>query len=148
MRSATSLLQQTLPGAYGVCADDETALIDDEAFNVEAHEALESAVQALGYYTCAVKEARKSLMPAEPLLQLIEKLEVAQAQARFNAVPPELRLTHEGKAELHMLVEEMQERLWALGDEKREAAEALLQAMAADEWLSHHAHRVLLALPH
>jgi hypothetical protein len=80
MRSATSLLQQTLPGAYGVCADDETALIDDEAFNVEAHEALESAVQALGYYTCAVKEARKSLMPAEPLLQLIEKLEVAQAR--------------------------------------------------------------------
>ena len=40
MRSATSLLQQTLPGAYGVCADDETALIDDEAFNAEAHEAL------------------------------------------------------------------------------------------------------------
>ena len=52
----------------------------NETLNAEAHEALESAVQALGYYTCAVKEARKSLMPAEPLLQLIEKLEVAQAR--------------------------------------------------------------------
>ena len=75
MRGATSLLQQTLPGAYGECADDATSHIDDETLNAEAHEALESAVQALGYYTCAVKEARKSLMPAEPLLQLVEKLE-------------------------------------------------------------------------
>jgi len=74
------------------------------------------------------------------------QLEVAQAQGRFNAVPPELRLQEAGKAELHMVVEEMQERLWGLGDEKREAAEALLHAMAEDEWLSHHAHRVLLAL--
>ena len=84
MRGATSLLQQTLPGAYGECADDATSHIDDETLNAEAHEALESAVQALGFYTCAVKEARRSLAPAEPLPKLIENL--TAAQARVNAL--------------------------------------------------------------
>ena len=45
-----------------------------------------------------------------------------------------------------MVVEEAQERLWALSDEKRHAAEKLLTQMSEDEWLAHHAQRVLLAL--
>jgi len=74
------------------------------------------------------------------------QLEVSAAQERFNALPNELRLEEAGKAELHMVVEEAQERLWALSDEKRHAAERLLAQMSEDEWLAHHAQRVLLAL--
>ena len=70
-----------------------------------------------------------------------------ESLASFSAKAQEVKeALPELRKEMRRRVEEMQERLWALGDEKREAAEALLQAMAADEWLSHHAHRVLLAL--
>ena len=85
-------------------ADDDTELIDDVTFSAEADEALESAVQALGFYTCAVKEARQSLAPAEPLPQLIEKL--AAAQARVNALVT--KAIEEARARLRL----RQRRLW------------------------------------
>jgi len=80
MRSAASLLQQTLPGARASQGDMMTELIDDEAINAEAYEKLETAVEALGSYMNAVKESR----PAKPLPELIEKL--TTAQARFNTL--------------------------------------------------------------
>ena len=64
-----------LPGAYRERADYATALIDDEELNAHAHEKLESAVEALGFYMHAVKE---SCPPTTPLPELIEKLTSAQ----------------------------------------------------------------------
>jgi len=68
------------------------------------------------------------------------------AQAKFNALPRALRHLDEGKAELHMLVEDVQEALWAISDTKRAAAEAMLTALATDGWLAQHALRLVLAL--
>eukprot|EP00966_Prymnesium_polylepis_P173242 4006943-Prymnesium_polylepis.1 len=61
-------------------------------------------------------------------------------------MPTQLRLSEAGKNELHMMVSDMQEKLWALSDEKRTSAERMLQAMAEDGWLSSHGLQVTLAL--
>ena len=52
-----------------------TAQIDDETFNADTHEKLESAIEALGFYMHAVKESGP---PTTPLPELIEKLTSAQ----------------------------------------------------------------------
>ena len=67
----------------------------------------------------------------------------------FPAPPPHpsayIRYSEHGKAELHMLVEDMQERLWALSDDKRQSAERLLASMAEDGWLAAHALQVTIS---
>jgi hypothetical protein len=71
---------------------------------------------------------------------------VATAQDKFNAMPAALRHRDAGKEELHMVVEEMQEALWVLSDERRAVAEALITALHADGWLAGHALRLVLEL--
>ena len=77
MRGAGSLLQQVLPRAYATYADETASLVDDET---EAHEALETAVEAMGFYINSVKLSKPWLAPKESLPVLIEKLTAAQAR--------------------------------------------------------------------
>ena len=65
--------------------------------------------------------------------------DVLDAQEAFNSMPIELRLSDGGKEELHMVVEQLQERLWAQSDEKRQAAEKRMGAIADDGWIAAHA---------
>jgi hypothetical protein len=71
---------------------------------------------------------------------------VALAQAAFNALEPELRAHDDGKAELHARVDDLQDRLWALVDAKREACEHEVLAMALGGFAQHTALHVLNAL--
>ena len=89
--------------------------------------------------------ARKDLLE---LLQAADprQSEVVEAQAAFNSMPTALRMEAAGKGELHALVEALLEKLWGHSDSKREAAEALLAAMKADEWQEQQTHRLVLAL--
>ena len=81
MCGAGSLLQQVLPRAYATYADETASRVDGET---EVHEALETAVEALGHYINSAKESKPQLARNEPLPTLIEKL--TAAQARVNAL--------------------------------------------------------------
>merc|ERR1719181_1857843 len=72
--------------------------------------------------------------------------EVLDAQERFNSMPIELRLAEGGKAELHMVTSDLQETLYSLSDERRVAAEKLMNAMADDGWLPVQALQLTLAI--
>ena len=72
--------------------------------------------------------------------------EVHDAQSLFNSMPAELRLTDSGKAELHAVVNDLQETLYTLSDERRAAAEKLMSAIADDGWLPAHALQITLAV--
>ena len=89
----------------------------------------------------ARKELLELLQAADP-----RQSEVVEAQAAFNSMPTALRMEAAGKGELHALVEALLEKLWGHSDSKREAAEALLAGMKADEWQEQQAHRLVLAL--
>ena len=76
MHGAESLLRQVLPGAYRTYADEASSRSYDDDEAVHCTYALESAVDALGFYMEAVKESRAS---DGRLPELIEKLTAAQA---------------------------------------------------------------------
>eukprot|EP00964_Phaeocystis_antarctica_P087246 scaffold55317_cov36-Phaeocystis_antarctica.AAC.2 len=76
MHGAESLLRQVLPGAYRTYADEASSRSYDDDEAVHCAYALESAVDALGFYMEAVKKSRAS---DGRLPGLVEKLTAAQA---------------------------------------------------------------------
>ena len=68
------------------------------------------------------------------------------AQERFNMMPTELRLSDGGKAELHMIAQDLQDALYNLSDTRRAAAEKAMSAMGEDGWLGAHALQLVLAV--
>ena len=91
---------------------------------------------------CACRKEFVSLLTAPDA----REREALDAQERFNAMPTELRLSEGGKAELHMIAQDLQDKLYALSDARRAAAEGAMGAMADDGWLAGHALQLVLAV--
>ncbi|KAG8461563.1 hypothetical protein KFE25_001167 [Diacronema lutheri] len=70
---------------------------------------------------------------------------VSAAQESFNALELELRADDDGKAELHVQADDLQDALWAAVDAKREACELELHTMALSGFAQHSALHLLNA---
>uniref|UniRef100_A0A3Q2UNN6 Sperm flagellar 2 n=1 Tax=Fundulus heteroclitus TaxID=8078 RepID=A0A3Q2UNN6_FUNHE len=64
---------------------------------------------------------------------------VSQWQKDFNSVPDDMRKDEETKAELHLRMDELQERLWDITDKHREEDEQERKALICDRWLEEQA---------
>lgn len=62
---------------------------------------------------------------------------VAKFLLQFNSdesMPPSLRVSAEGKAELHLRADELRDALWAATDARKDLATAERQSVADDSW--------------
>ncbi|XP_047246702.1 sperm flagellar protein 2 isoform X3 [Girardinichthys multiradiatus] len=64
---------------------------------------------------------------------------VSQWQKTFNSIPDDMREDEETKAELHLRLDELQERLWGITDKRREEDEQERTALMCDGWLEEQA---------
>uniref|UniRef100_A0A3B5LL44 Calponin-homology (CH) domain-containing protein n=1 Tax=Xiphophorus couchianus TaxID=32473 RepID=A0A3B5LL44_9TELE len=60
---------------------------------------------------------------------------VSQWQKVFNSVPDDMREDEETKAELHLRLDELQERLWDITDKRKEEDQQERSAFMCDGWL-------------
>ncbi|KAM4745870.1 sperm flagellar protein 2 [Anableps anableps] len=60
---------------------------------------------------------------------------VSQWQKSFNSMPDDMRDDEETKAELHLRLDELQERLWDINDRHREEDEQERMGLMCDGWL-------------
>ncbi|PWA19679.1 hypothetical protein CCH79_00007062, partial [Gambusia affinis] len=60
---------------------------------------------------------------------------VSQWQKVFNSVPDDMREDEETKAELHLRLDELQERLWDITDKRKEEDQQERAAFMCDGWL-------------
>ncbi|KAM4579456.1 sperm flagellar protein 2 [Fundulus diaphanus] len=64
---------------------------------------------------------------------------VSQWQKDFNSIPDDMRKDEETKAELHLRMDELRERLWDISDKHREEDEQERKALMCDGWLEEQA---------
>nr|XP_046243810.1 sperm flagellar protein 2 isoform X8 [Scatophagus argus] len=63
---------------------------------------------------------------------------VSQWQKDFNSIPDDMREDEETKAELHMRLDELCERLWDVSDKRKEEDEQERAALMDEGWLEDH----------
>lgn len=70
----------------------------------------------------------------------IEQELIETFQKEYNTLEEDFRADPEVKAELHMRVEELRERLWEVIDRRRDEAEAERIAIIEDRWVEDHSY--------
>ncbi|XP_030271688.1 sperm flagellar protein 2 isoform X2 [Sparus aurata] len=63
---------------------------------------------------------------------------VTQWQKDFNSIPDDMREDEETKAELHLRMDELCERMWELSDKRKEEDEQEKDALMGEGWLEDH----------
>ncbi|XP_071339395.1 sperm flagellar protein 2 [Trachinotus anak] len=63
---------------------------------------------------------------------------VSQWQKDFNSIPDDMREDEDTKAELHLRLDELHERLWDISDKRKEQDEQERTSLMCDGWLEDH----------
>ncbi|XP_048854234.1 sperm flagellar protein 2 isoform X2 [Brienomyrus brachyistius] len=63
---------------------------------------------------------------------------VVQWQQEYNSIPQDMRFDGDTKAEIHLRLDELRERLWDICDQRREEARREQAAIEGDSWIDDH----------
>ncbi|XP_056275444.1 LOW QUALITY PROTEIN: sperm flagellar protein 2-like [Pseudoliparis swirei] len=95
---------------------------------------LSSQPSAVHLHLFNIREEYKHYMGRPDLKQEL----VSHWQKDFNSIPDDMREDEETKAELHLRLDELRERLWDISDKRKEEDEKERAKLMGDGWLEEH----------
>ncbi|XP_023257460.1 sperm flagellar protein 2-like [Seriola lalandi dorsalis] len=95
---------------------------------------LRSQSTVISHHLFNIREEFKHYLGRPDLKQEL----VSQWQKDFNSIPDDMREDEDTKAELHLRLDELRERLWDISDKRKEQDEQERASLMCDGWLEDH----------